>query len=204
MPTEAVDGSGLLWLEVERDTVLSRPVPILMAADIDVVEEVLDLEENLLQGRCGPFAAAIETFRLCHILSRCYCQCDCDFGPGLIMHSRLSDMLLPCTAHDSKCVLPCCCRMSAQAVEQLLLKLGSVLEFAEPFVGRMPQFGAAEDEHAGSSQGQWDERLGNPTYMWAMVTCARYLLAECCKRSWPAVAAKVGPISHGHSLQSLI
>ena len=82
------------------------------------------------------------------------------------------------------------CSMTTAAVEQLLLKIGSLLEFAEPFNEHMPLDKANGEAHATNGH-EWDERLGSREYVQAMTACAHMLLAECCIRSWPALASKV-------------
>ena len=52
LPTQSIKGSGLLWLEVERDGVLSKPVPVVVSTDMDVVEEISDLDDEISMGRC--------------------------------------------------------------------------------------------------------------------------------------------------------
>ena len=91
--------------------------------------------------------------------------------------------------HQRTC---CGCSLDLEAVEQLLLKIGSVLEFAEPFVEQLPcssRPGEGAPSTVSSMAGA-DERLSSRAYTNVMVHCARLLLAECCRRSWPALAAK--------------
>lgn len=51
LPTQNIRGSGLLWLEVERDGILSTAVPVVVSTDMDVVEELSDLLDDLAMGR---------------------------------------------------------------------------------------------------------------------------------------------------------
>lgn len=84
-------------------------------------------------------------------------------------------------------------------MEHLLLKIGTVLEFAEPFVGQMPSLDGNPKEEkqteqpAHSNGSCYDERHSSKEYKQAMTECATVLLAECCMRSWPALASKVPP-----------
>ena len=52
LPLPSLRGSsGLLWLEVERDGILSISVPVVVSTDQDVVEEVCELDDDIIQGR---------------------------------------------------------------------------------------------------------------------------------------------------------
>lgn len=46
-----IKSSGVLWLEVDRDGILSPAVPVVISTDMDVVEEISDLEDDLAIGR---------------------------------------------------------------------------------------------------------------------------------------------------------
>ena len=43
--------AGVVWLELDRDDVLSEPVPVLVTPNIDVVDEVNSLEDDLDEAR---------------------------------------------------------------------------------------------------------------------------------------------------------
>ncbi|KAK9789759.1 hypothetical protein WJX73_001661 [Symbiochloris irregularis] len=166
LPLQSLKGnSGLLWLEVERDAILSICVPVVVSADQDVVEEVCELDDDILQNK-----------------------------------------------------------ISVAEAEQLLLKIGSVLEFAQHFTERMPpaatasqltsptssldfpssKRGSSESDDpqrqqqqqptsADPSKGAWDARLSNVGYAKAMAQGARDLVALCCMRDWPALLSKILP-----------
>ena len=93
----------------------------------------------------------------------------------------------------------CMHSMTRLQVEQLMLKVGCALEYADPFMQRMPStapgsppLAEGERRPIWSASAYWDERMSSKEYSQAMVACARCLLAECCMRSWPALASKVG------------
>lgn len=44
-------GDGLVWLDTERGGFVSSSVPVVLCADVDVVEEVRRLERDLARGR---------------------------------------------------------------------------------------------------------------------------------------------------------
>ena len=43
--------SGVLWLELDCDDVLSEPVPVVLCPNVDVVDELNELEDDLEAGR---------------------------------------------------------------------------------------------------------------------------------------------------------
>ena len=53
MPLHKYTGvlSGVLWLELDCQDVLSEPVPVVLCPNMDVVDELNELEDDLEAGR---------------------------------------------------------------------------------------------------------------------------------------------------------
>ena len=66
---DAVQGSGVAWLEAECNGFMSPALPIVLCGDPDIVEELRTLETEVADGRCGvgwlygTFLRYLETFR---------------------------------------------------------------------------------------------------------------------------------------------
>ena len=52
-------GDGLVWLDTERGGFVSSSVPVVLCADVDVVDEVRSLKREVVRGRCVATAAKL-------------------------------------------------------------------------------------------------------------------------------------------------
>ncbi len=66
---------GLIWLDTERGGFVSRSVPVVLCADVDVVDEVRKLQREIVRGRCGA-AAENSPFQSC-VVACCTCAHGC-------------------------------------------------------------------------------------------------------------------------------
>lgn len=48
-----IGGPGLAWLETELNGFVSKPLPVVLSADLDIVEEIRSLEADVAEGRCA-------------------------------------------------------------------------------------------------------------------------------------------------------
>lgn len=51
---DEVQGSGVAWLEAERDGFMSPALPVVLCEDPDIVEELRTLEAEVADGRYNP------------------------------------------------------------------------------------------------------------------------------------------------------